>query len=49
MKLRSNDKQYTAEVEKWLSAIMPKIKPMLYQNGGPVVMVQVENEYAYYD
>jgi len=48
MKLRTNDKQYMAEVEKWLSVIMPKIKPMLYQNGGPVVMVQVENEYAYY-
>ena len=27
---------------------MPVIKPLLYSNGGPVVMVQVENEYGSY-
>ena len=25
---------------------MPKLKPYLYGNGGPVIMVQVENEYS---
>jgi beta-galactosidase len=48
MKLRSSDVQYMAEVQRWLSVLMPKLKPMLYQNGGPIVMVQVENEYSFY-
>lgn len=25
---------------------MPKIEPLLYQNGGPIILVQVENEYG---
>lgn len=25
---------------------MPMIEPYLYENGGPVIMVQVENEYG---
>lgn len=25
---------------------MPKIQPLLYGNGGPIIMVQVENEYG---
>ena len=28
-------------VEKWLSKLLSVIKPYLYANGGPVVMVQV--------
>jgi beta-galactosidase len=27
---------------------MPVVAPLLYSNGGPVVMVQVENEYGSY-
>ncbi len=48
MKLRTSDKNYMSHVRQWFSIVMPKIKPMLYQNGGPVIMVQVENEYASY-
>ena len=33
---------YINPVEKWLSVLLPKIKPMLYVNGGPVIMVQVK-------
>jgi beta-galactosidase len=25
---------------------MPIVKPLLYQNGGPILMVQIENEYG---
>ena len=32
---------YIAAVEKWLSVLMPKVKPLLYQNGGPIIAVQV--------
>ncbi len=47
MKIRSMDSSYIAESERWLAKLMPKIKPLLYQNGGPVIMVQVENEYGF--
>lgn len=32
----------------WREGLLPQVKPMLYENGGPVVMVQVENEYGSY-
>lgn len=46
--LRSSDPDYLAAVDKWLGVLLPKIKPLLYQNGGPIITVQVENEYGSY-
>nr|XP_025974710.1 beta-galactosidase [Dromaius novaehollandiae] len=46
--LRSSDSDYLAAVGKWMSVLLPKMKPHLYQNGGPIIMVQVENEYGSY-
>lgn len=49
MKLRSSDSTYLKEVDDWfVNALFPKIKPLLYENGGPVIMIQVENEYGSY-
>ena len=48
MKLRTSDPSYVKAVEKWFSLLLPKLVPMLYKNGGPVIMVQVENEYGSY-
>ncbi|XP_032786676.2 beta-galactosidase [Daphnia magna] len=48
IKLRTMDKSYVASVEKWFSVLLPKIKPYLYNNGGPIITVQVENEYGSY-
>ncbi|KFV70756.1 Beta-galactosidase, partial [Dryobates pubescens] len=39
---------YLAAVEKWMGVLLPKMRPHLYENGGPVIMVQVENEYGSY-
>ncbi|KFO89216.1 Beta-galactosidase, partial [Buceros rhinoceros silvestris] len=39
---------YLAAVEKWMGVLLPKVRPHLYQNGGPIIMVQVENEYGSY-
>ncbi|KFP67424.1 Beta-galactosidase, partial [Cariama cristata] len=39
---------YLAAVEKWMGVLLPKMRAHLYQNGGPVIMVQVENEYGSY-
>ncbi|XP_029445508.1 beta-galactosidase [Rhinatrema bivittatum] len=46
--LRSSDADYLAAVDKWMSVFLPKMKPFLYQNGGPIITVQVENEYGSY-
>lgn len=35
---------YLAAVDKWLGVILPKMKPLLYQNGGPIITVQVTME-----
>ncbi|XP_054847213.1 beta-galactosidase isoform X1 [Eublepharis macularius] len=46
--LRSSDPDYLAAVERWMGILLPKMKPHLYHNGGPIIMVQVENEYGSY-
>ncbi|XP_048204582.1 beta-galactosidase [Perognathus longimembris pacificus] len=46
--LRSSDPDYLQAVDKWLGVLLPKMRPLLYQNGGPIITVQVENEYGSY-
>nr|AYV89163.1 beta-galactosidase-like isoform X1 [Tetranychus evansi] len=46
VKLRSNDAIYMKYVEKWFDVLLPKIKPYLYKNGGPIITIQIENEYG---
>jgi len=35
-------------VKKWYAELMPRIQSYLYGNGGPIIMVQIENEYGIY-
>lgn len=46
--LRTSDPAFMAALERWYSVLLPLVKPLLYQNGGPILMVQVENEYGSY-
>ncbi|VDL83671.1 unnamed protein product [Nippostrongylus brasiliensis] len=46
--MRTSEKNFKAVVQKWFSVLLPIIKPLLRQNGGPVLMVQIENEYGSY-
>lgn len=48
IKLRTMDADYLREVQHWYSVLMPKFEHLLYENGGPIIMVQVENEYGSY-
>ncbi|KAK0595460.1 hypothetical protein LWI29_006903 [Acer saccharum] len=48
LKLRSSDPAFLQLVEKWWGVLLPKTAPLLYNNGGPVVMVQIENEFGSY-
>ncbi|KAL7140310.1 hypothetical protein ABFS83_09G112700 [Erythranthe nasuta] len=48
IRLRSSDPVFLNLVEKWWSILLPKVFPLLYSNGGPIIMVQVENEFGSY-
>lgn len=49
MKYRSSDKTYLDAVDRWFDHLLPMLVPYLYKNGGPIITVQVENEYGLYD
>ncbi|WP_329742916.1 beta-galactosidase [Dyella sp. A6] len=40
------DPHYMAAVHRYMDALAPRIAPLMASRGGPVLMVQVENEYA---
>ena len=47
IKLRnSSDVRYMEAVERYISKLSAIIKPYCVQNGGPILMIQVENEYG---
>ncbi|WP_248402914.1 glycoside hydrolase family 35 protein [Butyrivibrio fibrisolvens] len=48
MKLRCTYKPYLDHVKRYYDTLMPYIKKYTYDNGGPVIMMQIENEYGYY-
>ncbi|MGR6327458.1 glycoside hydrolase family 35 protein [Sphingomonas sp. XXL09] len=44
--LRSTDPQYTAAVDRWIKRLGQEVQPLLLKNGGPIIAVQLENEYG---
>ena len=48
MTLRTHNKPYLDAVDKFWDHLLPRFKRRLYSNGGPVVMVQLENEFGDY-
>lgn len=46
MQLRSENPAYLAAVSKWFARLGQEMKPLLMKNGGPIIAVQVENEYG---
>ncbi|XP_053978638.1 beta-galactosidase [Hylaeus volcanicus] len=48
IRLRTNDPRYMSFVERYLTKVFEKVNPYLRGNGGPIIMVQVENEYGSY-
>lgn len=48
IKIRTVDSDFMFETETWLTVLFQKISSRLYGNGGPIIMVQVENEYGSY-
>ena len=32
---------YLAAVDRWMSVLLPRLRPLLYASGGPIIAVQV--------
>jgi hypothetical protein len=48
VRLRCNDRSFTDAVDRWFYDLCEQLAPTLATNGGPVVALQVENEYGSY-
>ena len=41
-----DDARYMQAVQRYMDAIAPKLAPLMANRGGPILMMQIENEYA---
>ncbi|OQV15761.1 Beta-galactosidase-1-like protein 2 [Hypsibius exemplaris] len=48
MKVRSNNKPYLDATNRYLENLIPRIADLQFQKNGPIILVQVENEYGAY-
>jgi len=48
IQLRCMNDKYLAAVDRFYDDFIPRIRPMFSTNGGPILMMQVENEYGSY-
>ena len=48
MEIRCSNPTYIKHFENYLSKLFDQIRPLLFTNGGPIIMMQCENEYGYY-
>ncbi|APP85673.1 beta-galactosidase family protein [Xanthomonas hortorum pv. vitians] len=49
IRVRSRDPRFLAASQAYLDAVSKQVHPLLNHNGGPIIAVQVENEYGSYD
>ncbi|MEU7408099.1 beta-galactosidase family protein [Streptomyces sp. NPDC042638] len=47
-RVRTRDERFLCHVRDWWGRLLPEIVPRQLDRGGPVIMVQVENEYGSY-
>lgn len=48
MKVRENDPKFLKYVDRYFAAVAKVARPYLLENGGPIILTQVENEYGSY-
>ncbi|MEV7086498.1 beta-galactosidase family protein [Streptomyces sp. NPDC093085] len=47
-RVRTRDAEFLAAVERWYRELLPQVAAREFGRGGPVILVQVENEYGSY-
>ena len=48
IKIRSSDPVYLKHVEDYFNVLLPLVAPYMYSKGGPIISVQIENEYGFF-
>jgi beta-galactosidase len=48
IKIRCMDTRFMHAVKRYIDRLSQEIRPLLCTNGGPVIMIQIENEYGSY-
>ncbi|MBL1225047.1 glycoside hydrolase family 35 protein [Enterococcus sp. BWR-S5] len=48
LRLRSTDPRFMQKVRQYFQVLIPKLVPLQVTHGGPVIMMQIENEYGSY-
>ncbi|MEG0546648.1 MAG: beta-galactosidase [Oscillospiraceae bacterium] len=48
IKLRCYNELYISFVKKYFDVLLPRLVPLQETNGGPIIMMQIENEYGSY-
>ncbi|RZF35610.1 hypothetical protein LSTR_LSTR005138 [Laodelphax striatellus] len=48
LKVRTNNDLYLDRVDKYFETLLPRLAPLTVEKGGPIIMVQIENEYGYF-
>ncbi|WP_136604494.1 glycoside hydrolase family 35 protein [Paenibacillus dokdonensis] len=48
MYLRCFDRAFLDKVDHYFDELLPRLKPLLCTNGGPIIAMQIENEYGSY-
>ena len=48
MRIRSYYKPFLKKVDHYYDELLPRLKPFLQTNGGPIIAMQIENEYGSY-
>lgn len=46
IRLRSSDPRFLDAVDRWFDVLLPRLAARQYPDGGPVIAMQMENEYA---
>ncbi|WP_394827118.1 beta-galactosidase family protein [Pendulispora albinea] len=46
MRLRTSDPRFMAAMDAWFGELLPVVRPLQAKAGGPIVAVQIENEYG---
>ncbi|KAL4853981.1 Glutamate-1-semialdehyde 2 [Chlorella vulgaris] len=47
MRMRTHDPLYLEHVDRWWATLFAKLRRHMHENGGPILMVQVENELGF--
>ncbi|WP_172251229.1 glycoside hydrolase family 35 protein [Saccharibacillus deserti] len=48
LRLRCSDAAYLSKVDAYFDELLPRLRPLLCSAGGPIIALQIENEYGSY-